>query len=125
MARGTMHAPKPDGQRQRRNAPTRGETVPRDGKVRGPKLSELTAVRAFARDGHMVRNLEPLAAGLRVRGDRMASPGDAVADRGRLLAHTRRRPSACLQTEPPPRRTRPPARPSVHLRRRLVPTPLG
>lgn len=45
MARGTMHAPKPDDQRRRRNAPTHGETVlPRDGEVRGP---ELTAGRPF------------------------------------------------------------------------------
>lgn len=48
MARGTLHSPKPDGQRRRRNAPTHGETVlPRDGKVRGPELAELTAGRAF------------------------------------------------------------------------------
>jgi hypothetical protein len=41
MARGTMHAPKPDEQRRRRNAPTHGETVlPRDEEVRGPELAE-------------------------------------------------------------------------------------
>lgn len=39
MARGTLHAPKPDGQRRRRNAPTHGETsLASDGVVRGPEL---------------------------------------------------------------------------------------
>jgi len=39
MARGTMHAPKPDGQRRRRNAPTHGEQlVTPDDVVRGPEL---------------------------------------------------------------------------------------
>lgn len=48
MARGTLHSPKPDGQRRRRNAPTHGETVlPRDGQLRGPELAELTAGRPF------------------------------------------------------------------------------
>ncbi|OZV74779.1 hypothetical protein CA850_29830 [Micromonospora echinospora] len=48
MARGTMHAPKPDGQRRRRNAPTHGETVlPDDDVVRGPELAGLTAGREF------------------------------------------------------------------------------
>lgn len=48
MARGTMHAPKPDEQRRRRNAPTHGETVlPRDGETRGPALDELVPGRGF------------------------------------------------------------------------------
>ncbi|MDG4792690.1 hypothetical protein [Micromonospora sp. WMMD1082] len=49
MARGTMHAPKPEGQRRRRNAPTHGETVlpADDGTLRGPELAELTAGREF------------------------------------------------------------------------------
>ncbi|MEV1157723.1 hypothetical protein AB0J27_20225 [Micromonospora chokoriensis] len=39
MARGTMHAPKPDEARRRRNAPQHGETVvTRDDAVRGPEL---------------------------------------------------------------------------------------
>lgn len=39
--RGTMHAPKPDGARRRRNSPTHAETVlVRDGEVRGPSLDE-------------------------------------------------------------------------------------
>jgi hypothetical protein len=39
MARGTMHAPKPDGARTRRNAPTHGEQlVTDDGVRRGPDL---------------------------------------------------------------------------------------
>src|SRR4051812_30587168 len=43
MARGTMHAQKPDGQRRRRNAPTHDTTtLVRDGEVRGPSLEELT-----------------------------------------------------------------------------------
>ncbi len=42
MARGAMHAPKPDDQRRRRNAPAHGETVlPRDEEVRRPDLAEL------------------------------------------------------------------------------------
>ncbi|GAA2843813.1 hypothetical protein Acy02nite_68330 [Actinoplanes cyaneus] len=50
MARGTMHAPKPDGQRRRRNAPTHGETVlPRDDELRGPELAELSS-RAYGDD---------------------------------------------------------------------------
>jgi len=39
MARGTMHAPKPDGERRRRNAPSHGEHVlTADGEKRGPEL---------------------------------------------------------------------------------------
>lgn len=50
MGRGTMHAPKPDDQRRRRNAPTHGETVlPRDGEIRGPELTALTS-RTFSED---------------------------------------------------------------------------
>jgi hypothetical protein len=38
-----MHAPKPDDQRRRTNAPTHGATVlTRDGETRGPELVELT-----------------------------------------------------------------------------------
>lgn len=45
MARGTMHAPKAEGQRRRRNAPTHdGITVTRDGQLRGPSLAEATGV---------------------------------------------------------------------------------
>jgi hypothetical protein len=41
--RGTLHAPKPDDQRRRTNAPTHGATVlARDGELRGPELVELT-----------------------------------------------------------------------------------
>lgn len=45
MARGTMHAPKPEGQRRRRNA-TVGESVslPRDGVLRGPELGDATGI---------------------------------------------------------------------------------
>lgn len=40
MARGTMHAPKPEGQRRRTNTPTHGENVVTDdGALRGPALS--------------------------------------------------------------------------------------
>lgn len=43
MARGTLHASKPEGQRRRRNKPTHDTTTLQDdGKVRGPELSELT-----------------------------------------------------------------------------------
>lgn len=43
MARGTMHAPKPDGERRRRNAPTHGDTVVEaDNTLRGPDLAEAT-----------------------------------------------------------------------------------
>ncbi|MFI1990141.1 hypothetical protein [Actinoplanes sp. NPDC020271] len=50
MARGTVHAPKPDEQRRRRNAPTHDETVlPRDEEVRGPELAELTYRPATAK----------------------------------------------------------------------------
>lgn len=39
MARGTLHAPKPDGQRRRRNAPTHSDqVVTDDGELRGPAL---------------------------------------------------------------------------------------
>lgn len=39
MARGTLHAAKPDGERRRRNAPTHGESVlTPDGQLRGPEL---------------------------------------------------------------------------------------
>lgn len=40
MARGTMHAPKPEGQRRRRNTPAMGgeRELVDDGKVRGPAL---------------------------------------------------------------------------------------
>ncbi|MEU4568675.1 hypothetical protein [Micromonospora sp. NPDC023956] len=50
MARGTMHSPKPDGQRRRRNAPTHGETIlpADDGVLRGPSLDELMPGRAFS-----------------------------------------------------------------------------
>ncbi|OJF09367.1 hypothetical protein BG844_37965 [Couchioplanes caeruleus subsp. caeruleus] len=45
-----MHAPKPDEQRRRRNAPTHGETVlPRDNELRGPELAELSS-RTFGDD---------------------------------------------------------------------------
>ncbi|SCL33046.1 hypothetical protein GA0070616_4621 [Micromonospora nigra] len=48
MARGTMHAPKSDAARRRRNAPTHGETIlPDDDVVRGPELATLTAGREF------------------------------------------------------------------------------
>lgn len=48
MARGTLHSPKPEGQRRRRNAPAHAETIlPRDDEVRGQELAELTAGRAF------------------------------------------------------------------------------
>lgn len=43
MARGTMHAQKPEGQRRRRNKPTHDTTVyTDDGTVYGPTLDELT-----------------------------------------------------------------------------------
>lgn len=43
MARGTMHAGKPEGQRRRRNAPTHDtHTVTRDGEVRGLPIEEAT-----------------------------------------------------------------------------------
>jgi len=45
MARGTMHAPKPDDQR-RRNAPTHGETVlPRDGDGRTDPARHRSSMR--------------------------------------------------------------------------------
>jgi hypothetical protein len=45
MARGTMHAPKPDDQRRRRNTPAHGEReLVRDDEVRGPELADLTGV---------------------------------------------------------------------------------
>lgn len=48
MGRGTMHAPKPDATRRRRNAPTHGETVlPDDEEVRGPSLADLAPGREF------------------------------------------------------------------------------
>lgn len=43
MARGTAHAPKPDGQRRRRNAPATGERVfERTGAVHGPDITDAT-----------------------------------------------------------------------------------
>lgn len=49
MARGTTHAPKPEGQRRRRNAPVNGEReLIRDGLVRGPELDELTGVDSWS-----------------------------------------------------------------------------
>lgn len=47
MSRGTMHAPKPEGQRRRRNA-TVGDSVslPRDGALRGPELGDATGIDA-------------------------------------------------------------------------------
>ncbi|MFD6638318.1 hypothetical protein ACFWDN_21155 [Micromonospora chalcea] len=48
MARGTLHAPKNEATRRRRNAPTHGETVlPDDDEVRGPSLAELAPGREF------------------------------------------------------------------------------
>ncbi|MFG3715793.1 hypothetical protein [Micromonospora sp. NPDC047730] len=48
MARGTLHAPKSEATRRRRNTPTHGETVlPDDDEVRGPELADLTAGREF------------------------------------------------------------------------------
>lgn len=55
MARGTAHAPKPDGQRRRRNAPSTGERIfERTGAVYGPDIDAATfrkdwpeAVRAW------------------------------------------------------------------------------
>ena len=39
MARGTLHAPKPDGERRRRNSPSHGEHVlTDDDEIRGPEL---------------------------------------------------------------------------------------
>ncbi|GAB1641752.1 hypothetical protein [Krasilnikovia sp. MM14-A1259] len=50
MARGTLHSPKADDQRRRRNAPTHAEMVLlRDGQLRGPELTELTS-RPFGDD---------------------------------------------------------------------------
>jgi hypothetical protein len=47
MARGTLHSPKPEGQKRRRNSPTHGETMlVRDDEVRGPSLEEATGVAA-------------------------------------------------------------------------------
>jgi hypothetical protein len=41
MARGTMHAPKPEDQRRRRNKPAADETaLVRDGELRGPELPQ-------------------------------------------------------------------------------------
>lgn len=49
MARGTMHAPKPDDQRRRRNAPTHGEhVVTDDGATRGPSLAEATGTGSWS-----------------------------------------------------------------------------
>lgn len=49
MARGTMHAPKPEGQRRRSNAPAHGEReLTRDGLTRGPELAELTGVNTWS-----------------------------------------------------------------------------
>jgi hypothetical protein len=43
MARGTMHAQKPEGQRRRRNKPTHDTTVYTDsGEIYGPTLEDLT-----------------------------------------------------------------------------------
>lgn len=43
MARGTAHAPKPEGQRRRRNQPATGEReFTRDGTVHGPSIEEST-----------------------------------------------------------------------------------
>lgn len=43
MARGTMHAPKPDGARRRRNKPAHeGTRLVRDGVLRGPALVDAT-----------------------------------------------------------------------------------
>jgi hypothetical protein len=43
VARGTMHAPKPDGQRRRRNAPTHDAiSLTRDDVLRGEDLATLT-----------------------------------------------------------------------------------
>ena len=43
MARGTLHSPKPEGQRRRRNAPTHdSKPLVQDGEIRGPELEELT-----------------------------------------------------------------------------------
>ncbi|TDC29862.1 hypothetical protein [Micromonospora sp. KC213] len=51
MSRGTMHAPKSDATRRRRNAPAHGETVlPRDGEIRGPELAALMPSRTFSAD---------------------------------------------------------------------------
>lgn len=45
MARGTMHAPKPEDQRRRRNEPANAERdLIHDGRTRGPELGELTGV---------------------------------------------------------------------------------
>lgn len=45
MARGTMHASKPEGSRRRRNKPTHDATVlVRDDEVRGPSLTDATGV---------------------------------------------------------------------------------
>ena len=49
MARGTMHAAKPDGQRRRRNAPTHSDqVVTDDGQVRGPELDGPYAPQTLA-----------------------------------------------------------------------------
>jgi hypothetical protein len=43
MARGTAHAPKPDGQRRRRNQPANGERIfERTGEVHGPAIESAT-----------------------------------------------------------------------------------
>lgn len=43
MARGTMHSPKPDDQRRRRNKPAHdGVELQHDGEVRGPELEDIT-----------------------------------------------------------------------------------
>lgn len=49
MARGTMHAAKPDGQRRRRNAPTHSDQiVTHDDEVRGPELDGPYAPQTLA-----------------------------------------------------------------------------
>ena len=49
MARGTMHAPKPDGERRRRNAPSHGESVlTPDDQLRGPELAGTYAAETKA-----------------------------------------------------------------------------
>lgn len=49
MARGTLHASKPDGSRRRRNAPTHDSTtLVRDDELRGPALADATGIADWA-----------------------------------------------------------------------------
>jgi hypothetical protein len=103
MARGTMHAPKPDGQRRRRNTPTHGERWSSHAMARSVAPSSPSspeADRLYPETTAWFDTPTAASVGRRVRGDRLARSRHAGADRRGLLAPALRRGAVRDPDEP-------------------------